>query len=80
MSKNIWDSYRHFNVTVGVCCKEIGEFKIGSHITFNDLYEQKSGSGTIYSFAQFGYEPVAWYTDDVSGDLKMAYLGWCKLE
>lgn len=77
---SIWESYRRFDVIVGVCCKQIDEFKIGSHIKFNDLYKGETGSGTIYSFAQQGYEPVAWYTDDMTGDLKSVMLGWCRLE
>lgn len=76
---DIWDSYRKFNVKVGVNCDSIEEFKIGSHVEYNDLYEGRNGSGTIFAFAQCGYEPTAWLIDDISGEREGVMLGWCKL-
>jgi len=78
--KDIWDSYRHFDVHVGVGCKAIAEFKIGSHISYNDRYENSSGSGKIFAFAQQGYEPTAWIYEDTTQDVKCVMLGWCTLK
>lgn len=77
--QDIWDSYRRFNITVGVNCSKIEEFEIGSHVEYNDLYEEKSGSGVIFAFAQCGYSPTAWLIDDKSGKREGVMLGWCKL-
>lgn len=76
---DIWKQYRHFDVRVGVCCTEIDEFKIGSHVEFNDLYENNKGSGVIQSFAQCGYEPTVWLINDTTGHLENVMLGWCNL-
>lgn len=77
---SIWDSYRHFNVKVGVSCKSIEEFNLGSKIVYDDKYDGCSGSGTIFAFAQHGYEPTVWITDSATGDAKCVMLGWCRLK
>lgn len=77
--EDVWESYRHFNVRVGINCQQIEEFEIGSSIEFDDKYAGVSGRGTIISFAQNGYEPTVWYKDSVTGELKNVMLGWCVL-
>lgn len=71
---------RKFSImSVGVGQKEIDEFSVGSHITFHDWYTGMKGSGTIYSFAQAGYDPLCWYNEGGTGTLKCVHLGWCSL-
>lgn len=72
--------FRKFNIaSVGVNCKEIAEFKIGSHIRFDDPYKQRKGTGVILSFAQADYHPIVWYKDNETGEMFSEYLGWCEL-
>ena len=72
--------FRDFNISsVGIGRTELDEFKIGSHIMFDDPYKQRKGTGVIESFAQADNYPIIWYRDDKDGQLYSEYLGWCKL-